>query len=235
MIKAAIEVIEERGLAGLTLSTVSTRSRVSIGSIYNRVESKEALLREVQAVVLQRMEREFAVLVNRVRRRMLALRELVPVMVWELAHHLRRYAPLLAAFMQAADRDPVVEEVGRKAYQQNLLDFQLVLLERKAEFRHPDPEHAASTCFSVVYASLARHLGLDSRPPGRHGAGEGNWQQLVQDLGAMSLAFMMIDINQAVDAARAPGPNRKKTANDRKSGPRGHLLGVAPLDRKGHV
>lgn len=235
MIKAAIEVIEERGLAGLTLATVSSRSRVSIGSIYNRLESKEALVREVQAVVLQRMEREFAVLVNRVRRQMLALRELVPTMVWELAHHLRRYAPLLAAFMQQAERDPLIEEVGHKSYQQNLVDFQLVLLERKAEFRHPDPEHASGTCFSVVYAALARHLGLGSRPSGRHGAGEDNWQQLVRDLGAMSLAFMMIDIDQAVQAVRAPGLPRKQAATARKSGARNNRLGVAPLDRKGHV
>jgi len=231
MIKAAIEVIEERGLIGLTLSSVSSRSRVSIGSIYNRVDSKEALVREVQAVVLQRMEKEFAVLVNRVRRRMLPLRELVPVMVWELAHHLRRYAPLLTAFMQQADRDTVVEEVGRKAYQQSVLDFQLVLLERKEEFRHPDPEHATATCFSVAYASLARHLGLDSRPsaPGQRGPEEGNWQQLVQDLGEMSLAFMMIDIDQAVGATR---PQRGKAG---KSRARDHLLGIAALDRKGHV
>ena len=232
MIKAAIEVIEEQGLAGLTLSTVSSRSRVSIGSIYNRVESKEALLREVQAVVLQRMEREFALLVNRVRRRMLALRELVPAMVWEFAHHLRRYAPLLAAFMQQADRDAIIQEVGRKSYQQALIDFQLVLLERKAEFHHPDPEHATSTCFSVVYAALALHLGLNS---GRQGVGEGNWRQLVEDLGAMSLAFIMLDIKHAVSAAGSAGPPRKERTTRPRSAARGHLLGVAPLDRKGHV
>ena len=207
MIKAAVELLKEGGLAAMTLAAVSSRSRVSIGSIYCRVENKEALVREVQAVVLQQMEKEFAVLVNRVRRRMLPLRELVPTMVSELAHHLRRYAPLLAAFMQQADRDPLVEEVGGKSYQQNLLDFQLVLLERKQEFHHPDPEHATQTCFSVVYASLARYLGLNSGAPGHRGAGEGDWQQLVEDLGAMSLAFMMLDINRAVDAAgdvRAP-------------------------------
>jgi AcrR family transcriptional regulator len=213
MIKAAVELLKEGGLVALTLSAVRARARVSIGSIYCRVENKEALVREVQAVVLQQMEKEFAVLVNRVRRQMLSLRELVPVMVSELAHHLRRYAPLLAAFMQQAERDPLVEEVGRKAYQQNLLDFQLMLLERKDQFQHPNPEHATRTCFSVVYASLARYLGLNSGAPGHQGAGEGNWQQLVEDLGAMSLAFMMLDISRAVDAAG-------ETRRPRKTGTR---------------
>jgi AcrR family transcriptional regulator len=212
MIKAATELLKEGGLTALTLSAVSRRSRVSIGSIYNRIESKEALLREVQAVVLQQMEREFAVLVNRVRRRMLPLRERVPAMVSELAHHLRRYAPLLAAFMQQADEDPVVEAVGSKAYQQALLDFQLVLLERKEEFHHPDPEHATETCFTVIFAALARHLGLNSFSGGRQRAREGNWQQLVEDLGAMSLAFMMLDINRAVSAAGDVRAQRKSAA-----------------------
>lgn len=212
MVEAAIDLMKEGGIAALTLSAVSRRSRVSIGSIYCRVDSKEALVREVQAVVLQQMEREFALLVNRVRRRQLPLRELVPAIVWELANYLRRHAQLLAAFMQQADRDPLVEEVGRKSYQQNLLDFQLVLLERKAEFHHPDPEHATSTCFSVIYAALARYLGLNSGVPGHQGAGQGNWQLLVEDLGLMSLAFVMLDISRAVDAAGGPGRHRKSAA-----------------------
>ena len=217
MIKAAVELLKEGGLAALTLSAVSTRSRVSIGSIYCRVENKEALLREVQAVVLQQMEREFAVLVNRVRRQQLPLRKLVPAMVSELAHHLRRYAPLLGAFMQQADRDPVIEEVGGKAYEQNLLDFALVLLERKEEFQHPNPEHAAQTCFSVVYAALARYLGLNSVARGHRGAKEGSWRQLVEDLGAMSLAFMALDINRVVDAAETARGARKPLARSAAS------------------
>ncbi len=139
MIEAAIELLKEGGLGALTLAAVSRRSRVSIGSIYCRVDGKDALLREVQAIVLKQMEHEFALLVNRVRRRQLPLRELVPTMVWEFAHYLRRHAALLAAFMQQGDRDRIVEEVGARSYAQTVTDFNLVLLERRSEFRHPDP------------------------------------------------------------------------------------------------
>src|SRR5579862_4980043 len=112
MIEAAIDLLQQGGLAALTLAAVSRRSRVSIGSIYCRVDGKDSLLREVQAIVLQQMEREFALLVSRVRRRQLPLPELVPTLIWEFAHYLRRHAALLAAFMQQGDQDPVVEEVG---------------------------------------------------------------------------------------------------------------------------
>ena len=212
VIEAAIELLKEGGIAGLTLAAVSRRSKVSIGSIYCRVDGKEALIREIQASVIHQMEHEFALLVSRVRRRMLPLPELVPTLVWELAHYLRRHAPLLAAFMQQADRDRLVEEVGRKSYQQNLLDFKLVLLEHQAEFHHPDPEHAAATCFSVVYAALARYLGLSSGAPGHGGAGEGDWRQLVEDLGLMALAFVMLDIKGAVHSARGNSRQRQPTS-----------------------
>ena len=194
VIAATIELLEEGSYAALTLAAVSRRAKVSIGSIYCRVDGKDALLREVQAVVMQQMEREFALLISRVRRRQLPLAELVPGLIREVALYLRRHANVLAAFMQAGDHDPIVEEVGRRAFQQAQLDFKLLLLERAAEFRHPEPDHAAEACFTVTYAVLGRYLGLNAGAPGHHGAGEGDWSQLVDDLGLMCLAFAMLDI-----------------------------------------
>ncbi len=193
MIAAAIEILREKGLEGLTLAEVSRRSHVSIGSIYCRVEAKEDLIREVQAHVFREMEHEFALLVNRVRRRMLPLRELVPALIRELALYLKRHAALLNAFMQQGGRDPLVASVGRHAYQQNMLDFKLILLERHAEFRHPDPEHAAAAAFTIVYGSLARYLGLGTMLGEHAGAGEGDWKQLVEDLGLMTVAYLMVE------------------------------------------
>lgn len=195
MIEAAIEILQEDGLHALTLAEVSRRSRVSIGSIYCRVKGKEDLIRAVQSVALGEMEKEFAALVNRVRRRALPLRELVPAMVRELALYLRRHATLLTAFMQTGAQDPLVEAAGRKAFQQNALDFRLILLEHHAEFRHPEPEHAAATCFMVVYGALARYLGLGAAGAA-DGAREGDWNLLVEDLGLMALAFLVVDLNQ---------------------------------------
>lgn len=201
MIEAAKEILREGGLQALTLAEVSRRSRVSIGSIYCRVDSKEDLLRAVQASSLDAMENEFAALVNRVRRRALPLRELVPAIVRDLAQYLRRHAPLLNAFIATGAQDPVVAAVGRKAYSQNALDFKLILLERHAEFRHPDAERAAATCFTVVYGALARYLGLGGHV--ESGAGEGDWKQLVEDLGLMALAFLVMDARQVAQAAKS--------------------------------
>jgi len=198
VLDAATNILAERGFSGLTLTQVSKQSRVSIGSIYCRVDSKEDLVRAVQARALEEMDHEFAMLVNRVRRKSLPLRALVPTMTRELALYLRRHAPLLRAFMQQAADDPVLEAVGKKSFQQNALDFKLILLDRRAEIHHPDPEHAAAMCFTVVYGCLSRFLGL-----GAPGEKEGDWNQLIEDLGLMALAFLVVDLKQATQTGKA--------------------------------
>jgi AcrR family transcriptional regulator len=203
VIEAATDLLAKHGIDGLTLAEVSRRSKVSIGSIYCRVESKNDLLRVVQARVLVRMEHEFSAMVNRIRRRRLPLRELVPTLVRELAQFLRRHVAHLNAFIALGARDAVVRTVGRKAHAQTALDFRLLLLERHSEFVHPDHEHAASTCFTVVYGALARYLGLGVTTEG--GAGEGDWKQLIEDLGLMALAFLALDLSGMAGAPGASG------------------------------
>jgi AcrR family transcriptional regulator len=206
VIGATVEILKADGLQQLTLAEVSRRSDVSIGSIYCRVDSKEDLIRVVQAHVLESFDHEFAVMLNRIRRKSLPLRDLVPAMVRELAAFLRRHAALLSAFMQQGARDPLVASVGRKSHLQTSLDFKLLLLERQAEFHHPDPDHAATTIFTVVYGCLARYLGLGAHP--ESGAGEGDWNRLIEDLGLMALAFLVVDLK----AATQPAKHRERPA-----------------------
>jgi AcrR family transcriptional regulator len=201
MLEAATKILNEGGLQELTLAEVSRRSKVSIGSIYCRVDGKEDLLRAVQVRSMAQMDREFALLLTRVRRRALPLRELVPTMVRELGNFLRRHSHLLSAFMQQAATDPVIQTTGAKSWQQTALDFKLILLERRAEFGHPDPEHAAEMCFLIVYGCLARFLGFNSLDSEAQGLPT-NWNELIDDLGLMMLGFLALDLKTAT---RAPG------------------------------
>jgi AcrR family transcriptional regulator len=199
MLDAATQIIAEGGLSALTLAEVSRRSKVSIGSIYCRVDGKEDLLRAVQARALAQMDHEFALLLTRVRRRALPLRELVPTMVRELASFLRRHSQLLSAFMQQAASDETVRATGAKSWAQTALDFKLMILERRDEFGHPNPEHAADMCFVVVYGCLARFLGFNSI--GTAQGTQANWNELIDDLGLMMLGFLALDLKSATKQA----------------------------------
>lgn len=195
---AAAAILSEKGLQALTLSGVSRRSQVSIGSIYSRVAGKEDLIRAVQARVLDKLDHEFSGIVNQLRRRGLRLAELVPTLIRQHASYLRRHAPILNAFMEVAPRDAVVQQLGRKYHAQSALDFKLLLLERRAEIKHPNPEEAAETCFVIVFGVLARYLGLGVASDEDAGQGSGDWERIVGDLGLMSLAFLATDLRKVV-------------------------------------
>jgi AcrR family transcriptional regulator len=201
VLDTAAKLLEEKGYANFTLSDLSKRSKVSIGSIYGRVNSKDDLIRLVQVRLLEQYELEFAALVNRIRRRPMPLRELIPAVVRELGEFLRRHSAGLNAFIQIGNFDPIVETTGKGAHRQTALDVKLLLLERRSEIQHPDPEHAIEACYSVVYSSIARHLGLGARDA----AGEGEWDRLLEDLGQMALLFLLVDPRQLEKSDRRRG------------------------------
>jgi AcrR family transcriptional regulator len=204
MLEAAHEILSQEGLAALTLAEVSRRSGVSIGSIYCRVAGKEDLLRALQARVLEQMDVEFAGAVNKLRRKSLSLRELVPALVRELANFHRRHAPALAAFIELGNTDDVIEKVGKTHYAQIALDFRLLLLERRHEFIHRDPERAADICFTVIYGTLARFLGLSGAADA---VSEREWKRLLEELGLMAMAYLVSDLS----------PLKPSAESDRKS------------------
>jgi hypothetical protein len=71
------------------------------------------------------------------------------------------------------------------------MDFRLLLLERKDEFVHPEPERAADASFTVIYGTLARFLGLGGA---QDAVGEGDWKSLLEDLSLMTKAYLLADL-----------------------------------------
>jgi len=188
MLDTAKVMLAEKGYAEFTLQELSKQSNVSIGSIYHRFESKQELVRRVQVEVLEAIEQEHALLINRLRRRNLPLRELVPAVVSVYSDFLLRHAPILRVFMDIAPTDPVIAEIGKKYHGQSMLDVKLLLLECRDEIKHPDPEHAVEASFKVIYASLGRYLGLGTA---EDVIGEGDWKTLLDDLSLMTLLFLL--------------------------------------------
>ena len=95
--------------------------------------------------------------------------------------------------------------MGIRSFAQTALDFKPILRERHAEFRHAEPEHAAATCFTVVYGAWARYLGLGVTIE-LEGARAIAWKQLVEDLGLMALAFLVIDVRLLQQGSARPRP-----------------------------
>jgi AcrR family transcriptional regulator len=187
LLATATDILVQSGSSDFTLQELSRRTEVSIGSIYLRFENKQELIREVQIRFLEQVEREHALVINRLRRRGLGLRQLVPIAIREYSGFLRKHAGPLRVFMELAPNDPVIAANGKKYYRQSAKDFELLLLDRRPEIRHPDPVHAVDACFSMMYASVGRYLGLGTT---RDVIGEGDWDKLLDDISLMAVLWL---------------------------------------------
>jgi AcrR family transcriptional regulator len=191
---AAVSLMVERRSDGFTLAEVAQRAGVSTGSIYGRVDSKEDLIRSAHAREMARIQAEQDLAFGDAAPSEETFPETVARVVRTVGELLRAQAPVLAPFMAIGAHDPVLAQGGKAAYLQMVEAYRSMLLARREEIRHPEPERAVDWSCVVVYSVLARWLGLGSEP---EAAGEGDWEQILRDLSAMVTAFL-------ADSATAP-------------------------------
>lgn len=190
LLKAAKELLAEKGYSEFTLQEVSKRARVSIGSIYCRFSGKEDLIRQVQLSEVTLMDNEFAVIVNTLRRKQLKLRDLVPELTREFGDFLRRHKGVLRPVMEVALVDEVIAKTGSEHFQHSMEDYKRLVLECRDEIRQPDPERAVDICFRVTYASLARYLGLGTIEELNKDTA---WDTLLDELSQVALYYLLGD------------------------------------------
>ena len=184
---AATEVLlGERGSGDFTLGEVSRLARVSIGSIYNRFENKEALLHAVQLRVLERVNREMGERIGLAIATRASLDQLVERLIEAIAETLRAHAAPMAALMRIASDDRQVAVTGKRFYSQTVETYTAALLAHREAMGHPDPARAVDSSFRILYAAIARYLGFGSATDA---AWEGDWTKLKQDLASMIAAF----------------------------------------------
>ncbi|UFH30036.1 TetR/AcrR family transcriptional regulator [Pseudomonas sp. CIP-10] len=186
LMMAAREILSEGTFEQLTIAEISKRSKVSVGSIYARFKGKDELFLAVMMDVMDEIQSEWSGLILELRSRQLPLEVRVPAVVDALAEHLHKHAGILQPFMGKAS-DPRVAMCGKSAYQSTAKNFVDFILESSTDIQRSDAERAVNSCFTIVYAALARFLGLGSAPDA---AGEGNWAFLKADLGQMCLGFL---------------------------------------------
>lgn len=190
LLEAAEPMLERHGYGAFTLQALSKRARVSIGSIYHMFANKQALIQELQVRFLERVGQEHAMVINELRRENLPLRRLVPAVVRNYGEHLQKISPMLRVFMEVAPTDPVISATGARFAMLSMRDFELLLLDRRDEIRHPDPEHAVAASYRVMYSVFGRTLGFGSMPE-RVDAAE--WERRVADVSLMILNFLLAD------------------------------------------
>lgn len=185
---AAVELLVERRSEAFTLGEVAERAGLSTGSIYGRVDSKDDLLRAAHAREMTRITAEQRRVFSKPPPPDESLPQVTARLVRTLGDLLRQNAPVLAPFMMLANHDSAVADLGKFGHDEMAEAFRAVLLQRRDQILHPDPERAVTWSCTVVYSVLARWLGLGSEP---EAAGEGEWELILADLSEMVTAFLL--------------------------------------------
>ncbi|HZV09651.1 MAG TPA: TetR/AcrR family transcriptional regulator, partial [Novosphingobium sp.] len=175
MLAAAEALLVAHGSDEFTLAEVSRKGRVSIGSIYNRFESKDALLHAVQLRIMERVDAQMHARIAAARQSAASLGALVPALIEAIAETLRECADLMRPLMQRASSDPLVAATGKASYAATANAFKEALLVHAGEIAYPDRLRAVDAAFRVLYASIARYLGFGSSTTA---AWEGDWTLL---------------------------------------------------------
>ena len=157
VLQAGREILEEDGIAGFTVQAVSKRAGVSVGSIYLRAPSREALLLAIHAQEMQRMDRE-EVWLAPTSVPPGGAREHIEQVVTKTSAQMLANAGILRAFMRRGPEDPEIFVRGRAGSQRVAEQFEAALLVCRDDFRHPDPETAADFAFRMLYSMTARRI-----------------------------------------------------------------------------
>lgn len=179
-LSTATALYAEHGGDSFTLKDVSTRSGVSIGSIYGRFESKDALVRALHRQEIQRInDRTSTTLGKDTAPQHDTLAARVTWVVGAAAAVLSDHAPFLHASMATALHDPSVAQFGKGGHEL----MRTLFIARLAEVPPTGISHhsheALAWSFTVFYSVIARYLGIGSSLESAH---EGNWTSLLNQL-----------------------------------------------------
>src|SRR5437763_2275350 len=158
VLQAGAELLLDVGYEGFTLQEVSKRSGVSIGSIYARAPSKEALILAIYDREMAKVGAANERLRETARLHELKGRQLIIALVELMAHSTLEHADILRVFMYRAIVDPVIWRCGSVRSSYLAREFEEALLEHRDELNHPDPELALDVAFRMVYNTLVRRL-----------------------------------------------------------------------------
>ena len=158
VLKAGAELLREEGYEGFTVQEVSRRADVSVGSLYSRITSKDALLLAVYDRELGRINAATVQRITSGDLDELEGRELVTALVEKLAGAMLDNAEMLRVFMQRSTVDPVIWARGSARARQVATAFETILAGHRDKLGHPDPDLAVDIAFRFVFAAISRRI-----------------------------------------------------------------------------
>ena len=151
-------MLQEQGVEGFTLQDVSRRAGVSIGSIYARVSSREALIMAIYEQAMRWTEEEESAAAEVGAREDLTPRERIEILAADTANLMLAHGGVLRVFMRQAPLNAEIWQRGAEKSQSNARAFEEAMLAHRDDISHPDPELAVDIAFRMIYCTIARRI-----------------------------------------------------------------------------
>lgn len=189
ILQAALAALTDVGEEGITMSLVSERAGVSVGSIYRRFGSREELVVAMTAEFAQGFSRQ-------VRRRLSAARPehlASPEAVIRHATHAiaRTFEKNRAAFGRLfllGLNVPKVYEAGQRASVAGGEAYAEFVLQARGAIRRPDPAAAVDYTYRMVYAMCAHRI---TQGPSLESSRPLSWKRMVEELVEVNAAYLL--------------------------------------------
>jgi AcrR family transcriptional regulator len=155
LLRAATEILQEKGLEGATIPRIAARAGLSPGTVYRRFPDKDALLRKVVVATLQGIDHQTATSLTPELAKQCTLPFFVEKIVRDSLTSYRKHTRLLSSITQFFRTHPSaafrreVDEIETQTFRR-VVQF---LLHYRKDIRHPDPE--AAVAFSLAVMAFA--------------------------------------------------------------------------------
>lgn len=154
LLAAAEALVIERGVTALSIPEVARRARSSVGGFYARFRDKDELIRALEERFLRQLEGELAEFVADPGWSRANLRDIVRRSLTRLIGVYASRQRLIAAFIVRAAHDAAVWGEGERFRARVAEQLAALVLTRRSEIRHSDPELAVDLAIQLVFGLM---------------------------------------------------------------------------------
>lgn len=194
LLAATIAVLDRHGLEGATIPRIAARARLTPGAVYRRFPDKDALLREAWLRVLRENARHGATLLAPESWHHAPLAAVVrQIVTTTLEGHARHRELLRALMIYTLERaDSAFRRESADLQEAAFRTVTQVLLARRSEIGHPDPESAVPFALLMVGVAARGVLTMPRDAKQLSRLVPGAEARLARELPEMVLAYLRI-------------------------------------------
>ena len=172
ILDAAERVLEEKSFSEATLAEIVERAGVTVGAFYRRFPDKDALLHHLDERFFREMHAAADATLDPGRWAGQPASAVIRAVAEEAVAQYRRRRGLLRSLFLRARVDAVIQESARRVNEHLIARLREVLLARREQLSHPDPEFAVAIGFRMFIGALRETIVFDEVWPPEAEPGE---------------------------------------------------------------